>query len=1242
VEHRLADAINTFDCNDNEATNTVECISGSSYVEVDQPSFTTISRGVCLPACGLSQTATRCRFNPVFRRTFLNDTSVEPSVAPEETPSSVPAVEPPASEVDTEPPETSEPSVEPEATASEPSVEPSEPAIEPDASEPSVEPSEPAIEPDASEPSAEPSEPAIEPEEEVEPPGSEPLPDAPESEVEPPESDIGPDALESEIAEGPDESLIEPEAVESLEILEPLDSVEGPEAMESVFAPESDIDICETIRRMRADIAEDSDEELFDSMIELPEECLEPSAAPSAFDSAIEPEPELEPEPSVPASEPSIEPLEEDIEEPEIEPEPSVPASEPAIEPLEEDMEEPEMEPEIEPEVPPESAPAPTEEEVEVPVTVTDSSNRVFATDWGECSQFCQQAAASATRERTVLCRNAFGLPLPAYQCDPEEFAEFESTEDCQLENCATDGSYFVLGPWSACSSPCAEFNPSTGELDVGVQTRQVNCFGPDSEQLASDACVELVPSDIRLERPCNSNPCEIVVLDISEWSRCSCDNGTQTRTVRCSTSSGEEVGLERCEALGSRIPRTTQECDPPRRCERVSRKILQTVEGGSCDAVLCSNRGECDEGRCICDEGFGGDDCQLDLREEPSCPAPGILGPDGSCCQSGVFDLINYECCRGDNSRVQLDIDGACCEGRLDNCGVCNGNGVLDSLGRCCTGTLDGNGFCCFGNNIDECGVCDGDGSSCITDITATFEGSQRQIRRRCAEPYTEFIREALDLRATDDVILDSVSPVGIGERHEAEFTIPGVQMDINSIEEALVNQSFTFLDQEPQCAFTSLDINKHPVCGNGICEIGEAPSNADPASEFECQDDCSMEFVWCDLSSGFRGRAVSCSGHGLCLYANNGQCDCFTGYAGANCELCAPGFYRINDTDSRCFPRQNFVSILSEPLAPPPTEPPTVPPAEPPEEVEPEVAEGVVQPDAIEPEVGATDETDPSVITPQRRGFATINAQNTLESDDDDADILAIVLPVTIIPFVLFLFVVYHYARKRNQDSTRETDLITAKRKEAAGYPPTGGHHAKSESAMWKEFVSKLRPAARPTASRRRGLERLVNRSFQDSPSTSRSSQLRAEGGSPGGEYGRDHPVYLGGTRGIMEDVTSPQSSLPSPAEVNPRAEPRRRGIMDVRKWDSRKQSIKGSSALITVESNGESGSEHDELISEEREPLRVQPRSATEIQGTSMVTIDEADRDTQVGVASSMEIHGVPSETARTADTQSLDSD
>jgi len=1154
--------------------------------------------------------------------------SSEPAEGPETADNSEPSVEPEASEVEPET-EPSEPSIEPEASEVEPETEPSEPSIEPEPSGPEPEPSEPAIEPDTSEPSIEPDS------EEYDIPASEPLPDAPESEVEPPDIEE-PEALDSYLAEEPLDSL-EPEA---------MDSVEGPEEMDTAEAPgsEPEVDICETIRRMRAETSfnEDSDEDLFDAMIELPEECIEPSAAPSAF----EPEPELEPEASVPASEPGVEPLEEPLEEPE----------EPAEAPLEEELEEEPMEePEEAPEVPPESAPAPApgDETVVVPVQVGDSSNRVFATDWGECSQFCEQAATTATRERTVLCRNAFGLPLPAYQCDPEEFAEFESTEDCQLENCAVDGSYFVIGEWSACSSNCAEFNPNTGELDVGVQTRDIECFAANGDQLSTSACQDLIPSDVNLERTCNSNPCEIVVLDISDWSPCSCTNSTQTRTVQCLTPSGEDVALERCEALGSRIPRRTQNCDPPRRCDRVSRKVLQTAPSESCEAVPCSNRGECNEGRCICEEGFGGEDCQLDLREEPSCPSPGILGPDGECCMSGVFDLNNFECCRGDSSRVQLDVDGNCCEGRLDNCGVCGGNGVLDSLGRCCDGTLDGDGLCCFSNNIDECGVCEGDGSSCVTDITATFDASARQVRRNCADPYADLIREALELEDTDDVSLESVSPVGRGDRHEAEFTIPGVQLDINSIEEALVEQSFSFLDEVPECSFTNLDINKHPVCGNGICEIGEAPSNADPPSEFECAQDCSMEFTWCELTPGFRGRAVSCSGHGLCLYANNGQCDCFTGYAGANCELCARGFYRLNESDTRCFPRQNFVSIIEE-LAIPPEEPPEEQPeelpeepieppetAEPPEEIDPaEVTEVPEDPDAVAPTDGPddVDETDPTVIAPSRRGFATINAQNTLESDDDDAETVAIVIPLTVVPVVLFLFVVYHYARKRSRDSTRESDMMAQKQKEASGYVPPGGP-AKSESAMWKEFVSKLRPAARPTASRRRGLERLVNRSFQDSPSTSRS-QLRPEGGSPP-DYTREQQLYLGGTRGLLEDVTSPQSSVPSPVEVNPRADPRRRGIMDVRKWDSRKQSIKGSSALITVESSGESASEHDELVREESgEHVRAQPRPATEIQG--MTAVDEADRSTQAGVASSMEIHGVPSETARTADTQSFNSD
>ena len=74
------------------------------------------------------------------------------------------------------------------------------------------------------------------------------------------------------------------------------------------------------------------------------------------------------------------------------------------------------------------------------------------------------------------------------------------------------------------------------------------------------------------------------------------------------------------------------------------------------------------------------------------------------------ALEFTYYEDSSGDDDGGacdDLDGDGICddvddCVGELDECGVCNGNGIAD-------GDCD-----CDGNVDDECGVCGGDGSSC------------------------------------------------------------------------------------------------------------------------------------------------------------------------------------------------------------------------------------------------------------------------------------------------------------------------------------------------------------------------------------------------------------------------------------------------------------------------------------------------------------------------------------------------
>ena len=161
-------------------------------------------------------------------------------------------------------------------------------------------------------------------------------------------------------------------------------------------------------------------------------------------------------------------------------------------------------------------------------------------------------------------------------------------------------------------------------------------------------------------------------------------------------------------------------------------------VCGGDCSADV--------DGDGICDDV---DDCVGTLDDCGICNGPGAIYdcgcdniPIGDCdCDGNQLDAVGI--CGGDCS-ADADGDGICddvddCVGTLDDCGICNGPGViydcgctgipagdcdcdgnqLDALGVCggdCEADLDGDGICddqddCIGA-YDDCGICNGAGA--------------------------------------------------------------------------------------------------------------------------------------------------------------------------------------------------------------------------------------------------------------------------------------------------------------------------------------------------------------------------------------------------------------------------------------------------------------------------------------------------------------------------------------------------
>eukprot|EP00210_Caulerpa_lentillifera_P008401 g8013.t1 len=200
---------------------------------------------------------------------------------------------------------------------------------------------------------------------------------------------------------------------------------------------------------------------------------------------------------------------------------------------------------------------------VEIPIRRVDSSsseNQVYFGSWSDCSQHCSQRSDNATRERTVVCRNFFGIPLPPSEC--RLAGEFTVVEECEPVSCI--GNFFyVLGEWQPCSQECAIFHPENDTMSIGTRERPMYCFHTNGTSAAVENCQpESLNLDFLTER-CGERPCSPVRYRTSPWTECSCANSTRSRTVECVDSEGINVVEANCNALGSQPPSANQDCTP-------------------------------------------------------------------------------------------------------------------------------------------------------------------------------------------------------------------------------------------------------------------------------------------------------------------------------------------------------------------------------------------------------------------------------------------------------------------------------------------------------------------------------------------------------------------------------------------------------------------------------------------------------------------------------------------------------
>eukprot|EP01080_Neovahlkampfia_damariscottae_P006759 gene6759-10924_t len=267
--------------------------------------------------------------------------------------------------------------------------------------------------------------------------------------------------------------------------------------------------------------------------------------------------------------------------------------------------------------------------------------------------------------------------------------------------------------------------------------------------------------------------------------------------------------------------------------------------EKNNTDPTVCSSRGVCDfTDTCICESGFTGNDCELNVcggknqSDSTVCSGRGICSSPNNCtCESEYFGENCYgSFCFGINST---------------NSSVCSGNGTCVALDNCsCNHGYTGY-LCdflnCNGKNVSDPEVCSGNGTCVSVDNCTCNNG---YLGNNC----------------------ESHTCSGVIYNNTTVCSGNGMCIGYNK---CLCKSGYTGLNCDLPICFGN---HSTDACsGNGICK---SPDNCVCNSNFSGQ---TCELFYCfGISSK---NSAACSAHGKCISPNN--CFCAESYSGNQCEF-------------------------------------------------------------------------------------------------------------------------------------------------------------------------------------------------------------------------------------------------------------------------------------------------------------------------------------------------------------------
>ncbi|XP_067825685.1 tenascin isoform X2 [Heptranchias perlo] len=278
-----------------------------------------------------------------------------------------------------------------------------------------------------------------------------------------------------------------------------------------------------------------------------------------------------------------------------------------------------------------------------------------------------------------------------------------------------------------------------------------------------------------------------------------------------------------------------------------------------------CNERGTCVNGKCLCEQGFTGEDCSIEVSCLNDCSDQGRC-INGVChCFSGYTgEDCGQEVCPFDCGEYGTCINGVCVcdEGyRGEDCGI-----------KLCPNNCSNQGICVNGQCVCDEGLT---GEDC-RDLACL---NNCYNRGRCVDG--ECI---CDEGFTDQDCSEIICPNDCYDRGRC---IEGVCY----CDEGFTGEDCGELVCLNNCSNNGLCINGHCVCNEGY--------TGEDCNEWACPDNCNNHGICvngaCICHEGFTGEDCSelacpnnCNDNGQCV---NGQCVCDEGFAGEDCsELACP----------------------------------------------------------------------------------------------------------------------------------------------------------------------------------------------------------------------------------------------------------------------------------------------------------------------------------------------------------------